>query len=374
MRQSQGLLIGAHALILLAAPAAGAPQTPGAPPDGKTLFLEHCASCHGESGDGQGVTQLDRPARSFMDGGFSFGNTPEALFRTLSTGIPGTPMPGFDSAIDEPGRRALALYVRSLGPPIEETDVSGAILEVQDTPLVVRGHLPPISEDAQSHPRGLLIGTTSGLTFEYRADDVRLLGVRQGPFVERLDWAGRGGSPLQPLGPVIHTLHGGVPEALFQRIDGSRARTLTAKLRSTWVRPTEVGLTYELMDEAGESWARVEESVRAVATPRASGFERTFAIEMTSAAAESGGSLSGDLIAPLGIAMAYTEPMAARHTLAYRSDDGGVQVVSVTGASSLDDGRVNIAGASMPRLVVTTLLCPKWDDETQAAVRKELER
>ena len=52
--------------------------------------------------DGNGVTELDRPARSFRDGGFSFGNTPEALFRTISTGIPGTPMPEMRDTI--PGK------------------------------------------------------------------------------------------------------------------------------------------------------------------------------------------------------------------------------------------------------------------------------
>ncbi|HEX6883800.1 MAG TPA: c-type cytochrome, partial [Planctomycetota bacterium] len=70
----------------------------------RQLFLTNCATCHGETGDGKGVTQLDRPARSFMDGGFSFGNTPEALFRTISVGIPGTPMPGFDSSLSEADR------------------------------------------------------------------------------------------------------------------------------------------------------------------------------------------------------------------------------------------------------------------------------
>ena len=63
--------------------------------EARTLFIANCASCHGEKGDGEGTTDLDRKARSFKDGGFSFGNTPEALFRTLTTGIPGTPMPGF---------------------------------------------------------------------------------------------------------------------------------------------------------------------------------------------------------------------------------------------------------------------------------------
>jgi len=345
-------------------------------PDARALFLQHCATCHGETGDGQGVTVLDRPARSFKDGGFSFGNTPEALFRTLSTGIPGTPMPGFDSAIDEAGLRALALYVRALGPPIEETDVSGAILEVGDEPLVVRGHLPPISEGAPAHPRGLLLGTTSGLTFEYRIDDVRLLGIRQGPFVERQDWTGRGGTPLKPLGPVIHTLHGGIPGPAFQLADGAHTRVLAAKMRSTWVRGVDVGLSYDLNDESGRPWARVEEAVRAIATPKASGFERSFSIDARASHSAGTWSLSGDLIAPIGARLPW-EPNTAdagQQIRAYRSESGLVQVVSVVGAGSLDEGWARIDGGVERRVVVTTLLCPQWDEATQSVVRAQVAR
>ena len=81
----------------------------------KKLFVTNCAACHGETGDGKGTTELDRPARSFQDGGFSFGNTPEALFKTISTGIPGSPMPAFDASLKEAERRLLASYVVTLG-------------------------------------------------------------------------------------------------------------------------------------------------------------------------------------------------------------------------------------------------------------------
>ena len=49
--------------------------------------------------------------RSFRQGGFSFGNTEEAVFRTISSGIIGTPMPGFQSLIGEAERHALARHV-----------------------------------------------------------------------------------------------------------------------------------------------------------------------------------------------------------------------------------------------------------------------
>ncbi|MCZ6598874.1 MAG: c-type cytochrome, partial [Planctomycetota bacterium] len=99
--------------------------------DVKVLFLTNCAACHGETGDGKGWTKLDRPARSFQDGGFSYGNTPEALFRTITVGIPGTQMPGFGTSLTEQERRMLADHVITLGP-------EGVVVEPEDTILVVR--------------------------------------------------------------------------------------------------------------------------------------------------------------------------------------------------------------------------------------------
>lgn len=163
------------------------------------LFLTHCASCHGEKGDGKGTTDLDRAARSFMDGGFSFGNTPTALYRTITHGIPGSPMPSFEGALKEEERRALADYVLTLGPPIQE--VSGAEMEmiVEDAPRFVRGKLPPLWEGDIVRPRGLVVGTPDGFSFVYDAQNFTLLQVRTGRFVKRTDWGGRGGSALELL-------------------------------------------------------------------------------------------------------------------------------------------------------------------------------
>jgi len=166
----------------------------------RARFLEHCASCHGEKGDGQGTTELPQPARSFLDGGFSYGNTRTAILRVITHGIPGTPMPSFVDAVTAAEREELVEYVIGLGPEREEVLPGETVLVVGDRPEIVRGALPPLTEGAPAFPRGILIGTTTGTTFQYRADDVRLLGVRQGGFVERADWTDRGGKPLKPLG------------------------------------------------------------------------------------------------------------------------------------------------------------------------------
>ncbi len=259
------------ALFVLAAPRTAQDSVERA----RKLFVTNCATCHGERGDGQGTTQLDRPARSFMDGGFSFGNTPEALFRTISTGIPGTPMPGFDSSLSEEERRLVASHVVTLGPPIEEVKAEDMVLAVHDRPLVVRGLLPSLGEGLPTHPRGLLIGDPSGITFEYRVDDVRLLALRQGGFVERTDWSGRGGTPLNPLGKVVHLEAGGQPEPMFKL---ARVSTpLVARLSGTIVEGASVVLEYHLVN-AGREVAHVRESPHVLTTQYGTGFRREFEV------------------------------------------------------------------------------------------------
>ncbi|HEX6883926.1 MAG TPA: hypothetical protein VF530_11140, partial [Planctomycetota bacterium] len=223
---------------------------------------------------------LDRPARSFMDGGFSFGNTPEALFRTISVGIPGTPMPGFDSSLSEADRHVLASYVVTLGPPVEAVKEEDMILAVHDRPLIVRGLLPSLGEGLSTHPRGLLIGDPSGITFEYRVDDVRLLALRQGGFVKRTDWTGRGGTALEPLGKVVHLVEGGKPASTF--LSGGRA--LLARLSGTRA-AQEAAIEYHLGDGPREL-AHVEERPAVVSTEVGTGYERRFRFNSLGSALE----------------------------------------------------------------------------------------
>jgi len=256
------------ALLLLALARGGSAQT--VDERARLLFSQNCAPCHGQSGDGHGTTELDRPARSFKDGGFSFGNTPEALFRTISVGIAGTPMPGFDSSLSEEERKLLADYVVTLGPPIEEVKIEDTILSVQDRPLVVRGLLPSMGEGLPRHPRGLLIGDPTGITFEYQVDDVRLLGLRQGGFVRRTDWTGRGGTALEPLGKVVHLVGAGKPDATFR----AGGQPLTARLSGSRVDGT-ASLEYHLVEGTREL-AHVTEAPGVVSTAFGTGYTRTF--------------------------------------------------------------------------------------------------
>ncbi|MDP7559801.1 MAG: c-type cytochrome [Planctomycetota bacterium] len=203
---------------------------------GKKVYELMCSMCHGETGDGKGIVVLKTKARSFVDGGFSFGNTPDAVYRTISNGIGGTEMPPFQESLSEAERRAVTEYVLAFNPENSQERAGDPVMRVTGKPLIVRGHLPSVSDKAPERPRGILIGTADGLSWEYRADDVRLLAMRRGGFVERSDWGGRGGTPLKPLGEVLWLNQGGDPAPPWRLLTEEGEETLTAKLSGTTIR------------------------------------------------------------------------------------------------------------------------------------------
>ncbi|MCH2135956.1 MAG: cytochrome c [Phycisphaerales bacterium] len=219
------------------------------PASGHMIYMAQCASCHGDSGDGKGTRVLDRPARSFKAGGFSFGDTQEAIARVVRSGIPGTPMPGFARTLSPAQIKAVVSHVQSLGPERVQVDEADAVLTVEDKPVVVRGKLPEHYIGMGEIPRGLVAGNPDGLSFVYRGDDVRLLGTRQGAFVRRTDWDGRGGTALDLQGRLIHL----VPDVPVFEHDG---RPIQAKLAGTDVGGRRAAIHYkvgstDITEEAG---------------------------------------------------------------------------------------------------------------------------
>jgi mono/diheme cytochrome c family protein len=86
------------------------------------LYREHCAHCHGVTGDGLGPTAafLNPYPRDYRPGVFKFKSTERAdkpthadLVRILHNGIPGTSMPSF-ALLSETQVDALAEYVKYL--------------------------------------------------------------------------------------------------------------------------------------------------------------------------------------------------------------------------------------------------------------------
>jgi cytochrome c oxidase cbb3-type subunit 2 len=92
---------------------------------GKKVYELNCAVCHGVKGDGKGDAAqflLPRP-RSFVVANYRLRTTPvgslptdEDLFRSISLGMPGTPMPPWHHILNDEERWALVDYVKSFSP------------------------------------------------------------------------------------------------------------------------------------------------------------------------------------------------------------------------------------------------------------------
>jgi cytochrome c oxidase cbb3-type subunit I/II len=109
----------------------GPPLYIGQPPAASLQIIDHgkevwqnakCWECHGQTGKGDGDKAAGlkddfgfpiRPA-DLTSGQFKSGPAVADIFRTMSTGLSGTPMPSFRDSLPEADRWALAYYVLSL--------------------------------------------------------------------------------------------------------------------------------------------------------------------------------------------------------------------------------------------------------------------
>ena len=92
---------------------------------GEGLYQEHCASCHGANGDGQGkvASDLSTKPRNFTKGIYKFRSTPSGEFADrrgfnfglLLLGIPGTAMEGFQE-LPQADLLALVAYLKTFSP------------------------------------------------------------------------------------------------------------------------------------------------------------------------------------------------------------------------------------------------------------------
>lgn len=86
--------------------------------DGKLLFANNCASCHGSIGQGDGPAGkgLDPQPANFHLSEKKMESSPFQYFNTIRLGVPGTGMPPF-SQLSDKEVWALAFFVKSLGYP-----------------------------------------------------------------------------------------------------------------------------------------------------------------------------------------------------------------------------------------------------------------
>ncbi|MGJ8697627.1 MAG: c-type cytochrome [Verrucomicrobiaceae bacterium] len=89
---------------------------------GQTQFALSCASCHGPTGEGNGPASkglLDIRGLSISPASFSAehlksGDTPADLYRTISLGLDGTPMPGHQATLKPDQIWNLVAYISTL--------------------------------------------------------------------------------------------------------------------------------------------------------------------------------------------------------------------------------------------------------------------
>ncbi len=112
--------------------------TPEMKEKGKVLYTQNCATCHGTNGHGDGpaAAALNPKPRNFtQDAAWKNGRKLSQIFKTLTEGLPGTPMPSF-AGLGVEDRFALAHYVQSLGatpPQDSESDIADLGLNKQST-------------------------------------------------------------------------------------------------------------------------------------------------------------------------------------------------------------------------------------------------
>lgn len=84
---------------------------------GQAVFSANCATCHGESGQGNGpaAVGLEPPPADFTDGAWVTGDgSIEAIVNTIENGSPGTAMIAWEGTLTEAQIDAVARYVKSL--------------------------------------------------------------------------------------------------------------------------------------------------------------------------------------------------------------------------------------------------------------------
>jgi mono/diheme cytochrome c family protein len=115
---------------------------------GKAVYGQNCAACHGLKGDGNGDAAaflLPKP-RNFVEAKYRLRSTPTGqlptdvdLFRAVSLGMPGTPMPPWKHSLSENDRWALVEYIKTFSPRFSDPNETKTTLGALGTP-------PPKSE------------------------------------------------------------------------------------------------------------------------------------------------------------------------------------------------------------------------------------
>jgi cytochrome c oxidase cbb3-type subunit III len=91
---------------------------------GREVFLDRCASCHGQTGLGDGPTAKGLPGPpvgNLTDAEWKHGDAPEKVLAVINVGVKDSQMPGWGRLIRAGDVKAVAAYVYHLaGRPVPE--------------------------------------------------------------------------------------------------------------------------------------------------------------------------------------------------------------------------------------------------------------
>lgn len=116
---------------------------------GKTVYAQNCQACHGAKGDGKGdaAAFLAPKPRNFVLANYRLRSTPTGqlptdvdLFRAVSLGMPGTPMPPWKVNLNADDRWAVVEYIKTFSPRFADTN--------EERKVVANFGTPPARTDA----------------------------------------------------------------------------------------------------------------------------------------------------------------------------------------------------------------------------------
>lgn len=197
-------------------------ETPPPAPDekpslerGRDIYLEKCAFCHGETGNGDGPAanfSSPRPRKlnktQYKIRTTHFGKIPsdQDIFYIISKGMPGTTMPSWNH-LPESDRWSLVLFLKSLSNKFEKFYAKGETLET-----VVAGDPPPATPESLIEGKTLFTQSCSGCHgLEGRSDGestTRVVNIASDALWPRnltKPWLFRRGSSLKDIFVTIRT-------------------------------------------------------------------------------------------------------------------------------------------------------------------------